>query len=113
MHLDSDSKVTCLWRFVATLKHMRPSHSRVYLRITYHQTTLWRRSLPARGVGGAVHGGAGTFGGCPGPHKIFAYRSNLLYGDGTQFVAESRRRLAEFAFDLRPTDRTTRDAHYT
>jgi iron complex outermembrane recepter protein len=57
----------------------------------------------------------GDFGGRMGPHKIFGYRSNLLYGDGTQFVAESRlrRRLAEFAFDLRPTDRTTLDAHYS
>jgi iron complex outermembrane receptor protein len=57
----------------------------------------------------------GDFAGRLGPHKIFGYRSNLLYGDGTQFVAESRlrRRLAEFAFDLRPTDRTTLDAHYS
>jgi iron complex outermembrane recepter protein len=57
----------------------------------------------------------GDFGGRLGPHKIFGYRSNLLYGDGTQFVAESRlrRRLAEFAFDLQPTERTTIDAHYS
>jgi iron complex outermembrane receptor protein len=57
----------------------------------------------------------GDFGGRMGPHKIFGYRSNLLYGDGTEFVAESRlrRRLAEFAFDLRPTERTTLDAHYS
>lgn len=57
----------------------------------------------------------GDFGGRMGPHKIFGYRSNLLYGDGTEFVAESRlrRRLAEFAFDLRPTGRTTLDAHYS
>jgi iron complex outermembrane receptor protein len=41
--------------------------------------------------------------------------SCLLFGDGTQFVEASRlrRRLAEFAFDLRPTDRTTIDAHYS
>ena len=57
----------------------------------------------------------GDFGGRLGPHKIFGYRSNLLYGDGSQFVSGSRlrRRLAEFAFDLRPTDRTTLDAHYS
>ncbi|WP_232298898.1 TonB-dependent receptor [Granulicella tundricola] len=57
----------------------------------------------------------GDFGGRLGPHKIFGYRSNLLFGDGTQFVAESRlrRRLAEFAFDLRPTPATTIDAHYS
>jgi iron complex outermembrane receptor protein len=57
----------------------------------------------------------GDFSGRLGRRKIFGYRSNLLYGDGTQFVAESRlrRRLAEFAFDLRPTDRTTLDAHYS
>jgi iron complex outermembrane receptor protein len=57
----------------------------------------------------------GDFSGRLGRHKIFGYRSNLLYGDGTQFVAESRlrRRLAEFAFDVRPTDRTTLDAHYS
>ena len=50
-----------------------------------------------------------------GPHKIFGYRTNLLFGDGTQFVEGSRlrRRLAEFAFDLRPTSRTTIDAHYS
>lgn len=57
----------------------------------------------------------GDFGGRLGPHKILGYRSNLLYGDGTQFVEASRlrRRLAEFAFDLRPTDHTTIDAHYS
>jgi iron complex outermembrane receptor protein len=57
----------------------------------------------------------GDFGGRFGPNKIFGYRSNLLFGDGTQFVEASRlrRRLAEFAFDVRPTDRTTIDAHYS
>jgi iron complex outermembrane receptor protein len=57
----------------------------------------------------------GDAGGRMGPHKIFGYRTNLLYGDGTQFVEASRlrRRLAEFAFDLEPTDRTTIDAHYS
>jgi iron complex outermembrane receptor protein len=57
----------------------------------------------------------GDFSGRMGRHKIFGYRSNLLYGDGTQFVAQSRlrRRLAEFAFDVRPTDSTTIDAHYS
>jgi iron complex outermembrane recepter protein len=57
----------------------------------------------------------GDTGGRLGPHKIFGYRTNLLFGDGTQFVEASRlrRRLAEFAFDLRPTDHTTLDAHYS
>ena len=57
----------------------------------------------------------GDFGGRLGPHKIFGYRANLLFGDGTQFVQASRlrRRLGEFAFDLRPTDHTTLDAHYS
>jgi iron complex outermembrane recepter protein len=61
---------------------------------------------------GTIYGDAG---GRMGPHKIFGYRTNLLFGDGTQFVDESRlrRRLAEFAFDLRPTDRTTLDGHYS
>ncbi|QMV19052.1 TonB-dependent receptor plug domain-containing protein [Granulicella sp. 5B5] len=61
---------------------------------------------------GTIYGDAG---GRLGPHKIFGYRTNLLFGDGTQFVQASRlrRRLAEFAFDLRPTDRTTLDAHYS
>ena len=61
---------------------------------------------------GTLYGDAG---GRLGPHKIFGYRTNLLFGDGTQFVDESRlrRRLAEFAFDLRPTDRTTLDGHYS
>jgi hypothetical protein len=45
MHLDSDSKVTSLWRFVAILKDMPPSHSRAYLRIAYCLTTLGRWSL--------------------------------------------------------------------
>lgn len=50
-----------------------------------------------------------------GPHEIFGYRTNLLYGDGTQFLEGSRlrRRLAMFAFDLRPTPRTIVDAHYS
>ena len=54
-------------------------------------------------------------GGRLGPHKILGYRSNLLFGDGTQFVEGSRlrRRLGQFAFDLRPTNRTTIDAHYS
>jgi iron complex outermembrane recepter protein len=57
----------------------------------------------------------GDFSGRLGRRKIFGYRSNLLYGDGGQFVEYSRlrRRLAEFAFDVRPTDRTTLDAHYS
>ena len=57
----------------------------------------------------------GDAGGRLGPHKIFGYRTNLLFGDGTQYVAESRlrRRLAEFAFDLRLTPHTTLDAHYS
>ena len=61
---------------------------------------------------GTIYGDAG---GRLGPHKIFGYRTNLLFGDGTQFVEASRlrRRLAEFAFDLRPTDRTTIDTHYS
>ena len=61
---------------------------------------------------GTIYGDAG---GRLGPHKIFGYRTNLLFGDGTQFVEASRlrRRLAEFAFDLRPTERTTIDAHYS
>jgi iron complex outermembrane receptor protein len=54
-------------------------------------------------------------GGRLGPHKIFGYRSNLLYGDGTSYVEASRlrRRLAEFAFDVRPTNATLIDAHYS
>ncbi|WP_446743140.1 TonB-dependent receptor domain-containing protein [Silvibacterium acidisoli] len=54
-------------------------------------------------------------GGRVGPHKIFGYRTNLLYGDGAQFVdgSELRRRLAMFAFDVRATDRTTIDGHYS
>lgn len=54
-------------------------------------------------------------GGRLGAHKWFGYRTNLLYGDGTQFVEASRlrRRLAMFAFDARLTDRTTLDAHYS
>jgi iron complex outermembrane receptor protein len=54
-------------------------------------------------------------GGRLGPHKIFGYRANLLFADGTQWVADSRlrRRLGEFAFDLRPTGHTTLDAHYS
>ncbi|SEB88686.1 TonB-dependent receptor [Terriglobus roseus] len=54
-------------------------------------------------------------GGRLGPHKIFGYRTNLLFGDGTAFVDKSRlrRRLAEFAPDLRITNRTTLDAHYS
>ena len=57
----------------------------------------------------------GDFGGRLGPRNLFGYRSNLLFGDGTQFVQASRlrRRLAEFAFDVRVTDRTTLDAHYS
>ncbi len=57
----------------------------------------------------------GDFGGRLGPRKFFGYRSNLLFGDGTQFVQASRlrRRLAEFAVDTRITDRTTLDAHYS
>ncbi|WP_158792889.1 TonB-dependent receptor [Granulicella sp. L60] len=61
---------------------------------------------------GTIYGDAG---GRVGPHKIFGYRTNLLFGDGTQFVEASRlrRRLAEFAFNVRPTDRTLIDAHYS
>ena len=61
---------------------------------------------------GTIYGDAG---GRLGPNKIFGYRTNLLFGDGAQFVDGSslRRRLAEFAVDLRPTKSTTLDAHYS
>jgi hypothetical protein len=52
-------KGACLWRFVATLKHMRSPHSRAYLRITYHQTMFGRRSLTVSTASGA-HGGKNT-----------------------------------------------------
>ena len=54
-------------------------------------------------------------GGRVGKSKIFGYRTNLLFGDGTQFVQASRlrRRLAMFAFDVRLTPHTTLDAHYS
>jgi iron complex outermembrane receptor protein len=57
----------------------------------------------------------GDFGGRFGPNKIFGYRSNLLYGEGGTYVADShlRRRLAEFAFDVRPTNRTLIDVSYS
>ncbi|MFC6646558.1 TonB-dependent receptor domain-containing protein [Granulicella cerasi] len=50
-----------------------------------------------------------------GKHKWFGYRTNLLFGDGTQFVEASRlrRRLGMFAFDARITPTTTIDAHYS
>ncbi|MGC1781792.1 MAG: TonB-dependent receptor [Acidobacteriaceae bacterium] len=61
---------------------------------------------------GTIYGDAG---GRLGAHKIFGYRANLLYGDGTAYVDKSRlrRRLTEFAFDVRPTNRTTVYAHYS
>ena len=54
-------------------------------------------------------------GGRLGHNKFFGYRSNLLFGDGTAFVEQSRlrRRLGEFAFDVRPSNRTTLDVHYS
>jgi iron complex outermembrane receptor protein len=57
----------------------------------------------------------GDFGGRFGPHKLFGYRSNLLFGEGTGYVDDSfmRRRLAEFAFDIRPTNATLADVHYS
>ncbi|MDE1156244.1 MAG: TonB-dependent receptor [Acidobacteriaceae bacterium] len=50
-----------------------------------------------------------------GAHKFFGYRTNLLFGDGTMWVDQSRlrRRLAEFAFDVRPGAHTILDAHYS
>jgi iron complex outermembrane recepter protein len=57
----------------------------------------------------------GDAGGRFGAGDTFGYRTNLLYGDGTAFVEQSRlrRRLAEFAFDARPTRKTLIDAHYS
>jgi iron complex outermembrane receptor protein len=57
----------------------------------------------------------GDTGGRFGRNKIFGYRSNLLFGDGTSYVEQSRlrRRLAEFAFDVRPNKNTLIDAHYS
>ena len=54
-------------------------------------------------------------GGRLGANKFFGYRSNLLFGDGGQFVDGSslRRRLAMFAFDVRLAPRTSLDAHYS
>ena len=57
----------------------------------------------------------GDFGGRFGPNNIFGYRSNLLYREGGTYVADShlRRRLADFAFNVRPTDKTLIDASYS
>lgn len=54
-------------------------------------------------------------GGRIGPNKLFGYSTNLLYGDGTGWVDQSRmrRRLAEFAFDVRPNPKMLLDAHYS
>ena len=54
---------------------------------------------------GTVYGDAG---GRLGAHKTFGYRTNLLYGDGTAFVAESRlpRRLGEVALYYMHWDNT-------
>jgi iron complex outermembrane recepter protein len=54
-------------------------------------------------------------GGRFGPHKMYGYRTNLLYGDGTAYVEDARlrRRLAETAFDVRTSPHTLLDAHYS
>lgn len=54
-------------------------------------------------------------GGRFGSAQRFGYRTNLLYGDGAAWVDQSRlrRRLAEFAFDVRPTRKSLLDAHYS
>ena len=61
---------------------------------------------------GTVYGDAG---GRLGARRLFGYRANLLFGDGAAYVdqARLRRRLGMLAVDLRPTDRTTIDAHYS
>jgi len=61
---------------------------------------------------GTIYGDAG---GRLGARRLFGYRANLLFGNGTAYVdqARLRRRLGEFAFDFRPTDRTSVDAHFS
>ena len=61
---------------------------------------------------GTIYGDAG---GRFGRDKMFGYRANLLYGDGEAWVDNSRlrRRLAETAFDWRPTPKSLVDAHYS
>ena len=61
---------------------------------------------------GTIYGDAG---GRFGPNHLFGYRSNLLYSDGGAYVANARqrRRLAEFAFDARPTPRSLIDVSYS
>ncbi|WP_213805889.1 TonB-dependent receptor [Granulicella sp. dw_53] len=83
----------------------------VLKRPTEERTTNLYLEQDSKSIG-TVYGDAG---GRIGPHKVFGYRTNLLFGDGTAFVEQSRlrRRLAEFAFDLRPTAHTTIDSHYS
>ncbi len=61
---------------------------------------------------GTIYGDAG---GRFGPRHLFGYRSNLLYSDGGAYVANARqrRRLAEFAFDARPTPKSLVDVSYS
>ncbi|HWZ50511.1 MAG TPA: TonB-dependent receptor [Granulicella sp.] len=83
----------------------------VLKRPTEERSTKLTLDYDDRSVGTAYLDTGGRF----GANKMFGYRANLLYGDGTAYVQESRmrRRLAEFAFDVRPSAKTLIDAHYS
>jgi iron complex outermembrane receptor protein len=54
-------------------------------------------------------------GGRAGSNKLFGYRANVLYGDGTAFVknSESKRGLASLAVDVRPFEHTVVEGFYS
>jgi iron complex outermembrane receptor protein len=54
-------------------------------------------------------------GGRAGSNKLFGYRANVLFGDGTAFVknSESKRGLASLAVDVRPFEHTVIEGFYS
>jgi iron complex outermembrane receptor protein len=54
-------------------------------------------------------------GGRVGDNKVFGYRANVLFGDGTAFVkdSESKRGLASLAVDVRPFEHTVVEGFYS
>jgi iron complex outermembrane receptor protein len=83
--------------------------------VTKRPTDEPLRELELQYEGRSIGTFHGDFGGRVGPHKMFGYRTNLLIGDGTGYVARSqlRRQLAAMAIDMRITDNTVIEGNFS
>lgn len=83
--------------------------------VTKRPTSTPLRQVEVTYEGSTVATGHADLGGRFGKNQVFGYRTNLVAAAGTGYVSASelRRKLAAFAFDVRPTHSTVIEGNYS